>query len=160
MDLRMPEVSGTDALGEIRDRAGPNQDVPILAFTADADLALLGGDHGFDGLVSKPIMAADLVEAVDRCTRWDGVVRRGRSPSTSRRPEVGRTRILVVEDDPIILDLITTRLDIAGYDTYFARDGFEGLSACTNCGRRPWCWTSTCRGSTASACCARCAWRG
>ena len=41
---------------------------------------------------------------------------------------MARTRILVVEDDPIILDLITTRLDIAGYDTYFARDGFEGLS--------------------------------
>jgi two-component system OmpR family response regulator len=41
---------------------------------------------------------------------------------------VGRTRILIVEDDPIILDLITTRLDIAGYDTYFARDGFEGLA--------------------------------
>ncbi|WP_165186133.1 response regulator transcription factor [Caulobacter soli] len=40
---------------------------------------------------------------------------------------MGRTRILVVEDDPIVLDLITTRLDIAGYDTYFARDGFEGL---------------------------------
>jgi two-component system OmpR family response regulator len=41
---------------------------------------------------------------------------------------VGRIRILTVEDDPIILDLITTRLDIAGYDTYFARDGFEGLA--------------------------------
>lgn len=40
---------------------------------------------------------------------------------------MGRTRVLIVEDDPIILDLITTRLDIAGYDTYFARDGFEGL---------------------------------
>lgn len=40
---------------------------------------------------------------------------------------MGRTRVLVVEDDQIILDLITTRLDIAGYDTYFARDGFEGL---------------------------------
>lgn len=39
-----------------------------------------------------------------------------------------RTRILVVEDDPIILDLITTRLDLAGYDTYFARDGMEGLA--------------------------------
>ncbi|MBC7670468.1 MAG: response regulator transcription factor [Gemmatimonadaceae bacterium] len=39
-----------------------------------------------------------------------------------------RTRILVVEDDPIILDLITTRLDLAGYDTYFARDGMEGFS--------------------------------
>ena len=41
---------------------------------------------------------------------------------------MSRTRILIVEDDPIILDLITTRLDIAGYDTYFARDGFEGLA--------------------------------
>ena len=41
---------------------------------------------------------------------------------------MARTRILVVEDDPIILELITTRLDIAGYDTYFARDGFEGLA--------------------------------
>lgn len=40
---------------------------------------------------------------------------------------MGRARVLIVEDDPIILDLITTRLDIAGYDTYFARDGFEGL---------------------------------
>jgi len=41
---------------------------------------------------------------------------------------MARTRVLVVEDNPIILDLITTRLDIAGYDTYFARDGFEGLA--------------------------------
>ena len=41
---------------------------------------------------------------------------------------MARTRILIVEDDPIILDLITTRLDIAGYDTYLARDGFEGLA--------------------------------
>jgi CheY-like chemotaxis protein len=72
MDLRMPGVSGTDALCEIRDTPGPNQDVPILAFTADADHGLLGPDHGFDGLVSKPIMAADLVEVVDRCTRWNG----------------------------------------------------------------------------------------
>jgi CheY-like chemotaxis protein len=73
MDLRMPGVSGIEALGEIRDRPGPNQEAPILAFTADADLGLLGVDHGFDGLVSKPIMAADLVDAVDRCTRWDAV---------------------------------------------------------------------------------------
>jgi CheY-like chemotaxis protein len=56
MDLRMPGVSGADALAEIRDGAGPNQDVPILAFTADADLGCwararlrrpgLQADHG------------------------------------------------------------------------------------------------------------------
>ncbi len=33
---------------------------------------MLGLDHGFDGLVSKPIMAVDLIEAVDRFTRWNG----------------------------------------------------------------------------------------
>jgi PAS domain S-box-containing protein len=72
MDLRMPGISGTEALYEIRDTPGPNQDVPILAFTADADLQALSRDHGFDGLVSKPITAGGLVEAVDRFTRWDG----------------------------------------------------------------------------------------
>ncbi len=77
MDLRMPEVSGIEALHEIRDMAGPNQDVPVLAFTADSDLRLLGQDHGFDDLVSKPIMAGDLVDAVDRCTRWHGVADEG-----------------------------------------------------------------------------------
>ena len=41
---------------------------------------------------------------------------------------MARTRVLIVEDDPTTWDLITTRLDVAGYDTYFARDGFEGLA--------------------------------
>ncbi len=36
-------------------------------------------------------------------------------------------RILVVEDDPMVLELIVTRLTLAGYRTYHARDGFEGL---------------------------------
>jgi PAS domain S-box-containing protein len=71
MDLRMPELSGEGALAEIRDGSGPNRDVPILAFTADADLNLLNGEHGFDGLVSKPIAAMDLIDAVDGCTRWN-----------------------------------------------------------------------------------------
>ena len=70
MDLRMPGVSGGDALAEIRDAPGPNQDVPILAFTADADMTPLD-QHGFDGVVSKPIMALELITAVDACTRWD-----------------------------------------------------------------------------------------
>ena len=72
MDLRMPGLSGEEALHEIRDAAGPNQDVPILAFTADADLSRLGVDHGFDGLVSKPISAIELIEAVIACTTWSG----------------------------------------------------------------------------------------
>lgn len=36
-------------------------------------------------------------------------------------------RILVVEDDPMVLELVTTRLDLAGFQTFFARNGREGM---------------------------------
>ena len=42
--------------------------------------------------------------------------------------EVKQTRILVVEDDPMVLELITTRLSLAGFHTFYARDGVEGLA--------------------------------
>ena len=47
---------------------------------------------------------------------------------TSSMSEPVRKRVLVVDDDKAVLDLITTRLDLAGYQTFFARDGFEGLA--------------------------------
>jgi PAS domain S-box-containing protein len=77
MDLRMPGLTGQAALAEIRDTPGPNRDVPILAFTADADRNLLSGEHGFDGVVSKPIVAWELVGAVDACTNWSDMAHAG-----------------------------------------------------------------------------------
>lgn len=41
---------------------------------------------------------------------------------TSKKP-----RILVVEDDPMVLELILTRLDLAGFWTISARNGSDGL---------------------------------
>ncbi len=71
LDIRMPGLSGPETLARIRAEDGPNQDVPILAFTADIDLDDLNLDHGFDGLVRKPIAAADLAAAIHRCTLWE-----------------------------------------------------------------------------------------
>jgi CheY-like chemotaxis protein len=42
--------------------------------------------------------------------------------------ELPRRRILVVDDDPAVLELITTRLDLAGYQPFHARDGYECMS--------------------------------
>ena len=70
MDLRMPKLDGRGALAELRSRPGPNQDVPVLAFTADADLA---GEHdldGFDGLVRKPIQPLELYGTIAAATQW------------------------------------------------------------------------------------------
>ena len=36
-------------------------------------------------------------------------------------------RLLVVEDDPYVLELLTTRLEIAGYRTWSAKDGYAAL---------------------------------
>ncbi|MDO8911653.1 MAG: PAS domain S-box protein [Phenylobacterium sp.] len=66
LDLRMPGMSGPETLARIRQTDGPNQNIPILAFTADDDLARLGPDHGFDGLVRKPIVATELIDALQR----------------------------------------------------------------------------------------------
>jgi PAS domain S-box-containing protein len=67
MDLRMPEMSGVQALAQIRAEPGPNQATPILAFTAETEVAQGGGHPGFCGVVRKPIVAADLVAAIWRC---------------------------------------------------------------------------------------------
>ena len=64
LDLRMPRLSGAETLKAIRAGQGPNQNVPILAFTADSDLSTLGEDHGFDGMVFKPIFALDLARTI------------------------------------------------------------------------------------------------
>ena len=42
--------------------------------------------------------------------------------SEGRRP-----RVLIVEDDRMVLELVRTRLDLAGFQTFYARDGREGL---------------------------------
>ena len=41
--------------------------------------------------------------------------------------ELGRKLVLVADDDPDILDLVTFRLDRAGYEVVQARDGQEAL---------------------------------
>jgi len=41
--------------------------------------------------------------------------------------EARRPRVLIVEDDPMVLELITTRLDLTGFQTFYARNGREGL---------------------------------
>jgi DNA-binding response OmpR family regulator len=38
-------------------------------------------------------------------------------------------KILIVEDDPSVLDLLTTRLELAGYRTTCAKDGYRALEA-------------------------------
>jgi two-component system OmpR family response regulator len=43
--------------------------------------------------------------------------------------EKSKVRIFVAEDDPATLELIVTRLSLAGYDVSYARDGYQAVNA-------------------------------
>jgi signal transduction histidine kinase/CheY-like chemotaxis protein len=65
MDLHMPGMGGRQAAALIREREGPNRNVPIIAFSAGA----AEGDEGldetlFNGLVRKPLQPRELIEAL------------------------------------------------------------------------------------------------
>ena len=68
MDIRMPDVDGPAATRAIRDGGGPNDMVPILAFTAESEDA--GGKLGwaalFNDRVAKPVFAETLSAALGR----------------------------------------------------------------------------------------------
>lgn len=48
-----------------------------------------------------------------------------------QRVDARPRRVLVVEDDTFLLELITTRLDLAGFDTRPARDGNQAIQRLT-----------------------------
>ena len=66
MDIRMPKMGGVEALQTLRAQAGPNDQTPVLAFTADVaeDAASELSRAGFAGLVQKPVNAEELLTAV------------------------------------------------------------------------------------------------
>jgi PAS domain S-box-containing protein len=68
MDVRMPGMDGPSAVRKIRAGEGPNRNVPILAFTADAadeDRDSLMS-AGFDDRVLKPVTPGALITSVSK----------------------------------------------------------------------------------------------
>ena len=65
LDIRMPGMNGPAVLEALRRSDGPNSFIPVVAFTADADLGRFAdGAHGFDDVVSKPIDPTALIRTV------------------------------------------------------------------------------------------------
>lgn len=48
------------------------------------------------------------------------------------QPEIRKPRIFIAEDDRAVLELIVTRLTIAGYETRYGRTGGEALEGIRN----------------------------
>ncbi|MBS0361519.1 MAG: response regulator, partial [Proteobacteria bacterium] len=87
MDLRMPRMDGAAALAAIRQAPGPNQHMPVLAFSADGAMDLNEVlQRGFQGQVRKPTTPAELLRAVLEAMETFVVVEQGEAsaPEGSR----------------------------------------------------------------------------
>ncbi len=62
MDRRMPGLDGVAAARAIKAEPGPNQDIPILAFSVDGDEGV--APEAFDGVLRKPFSLAALRAAI------------------------------------------------------------------------------------------------
>jgi CheY-like chemotaxis protein/signal transduction histidine kinase len=109
LDIKMPDKNGWETLKEIKNTPGI-ADIPVVIISI-AD----GLEHGFS------MGAADyMVKPID------GDVLLGKLERFTAR------RILVVDDDPNDLELISRTLQEAGYSTEVAQDGVEALEKIRN----------------------------
>ncbi len=68
MDMQMPVMNGLDATIQIRSRAGPNRDTPVIALTADAfdDQRAAWARAGAAAFLTKPINPTVLIDTIKR----------------------------------------------------------------------------------------------
>ena len=67
----MPGMDGHEVLAALRAGDGPNARIPVLAFTAEADVASTADISRFDGLVRKPIEPAAMLTAIATAIHFD-----------------------------------------------------------------------------------------
>ena len=67
LDLMMPVMDGRTLL-RLRQAEPRLRRIPLLVFSADRTCSDLAADPDIDGVLSKPVVVADLLEAIDRCT--------------------------------------------------------------------------------------------
>ena len=70
LDFRMPGMDGPETLRRLRVEPGPNMTIPVMAFTADSELAAFKERGDFDDVIGKPINAAALIDTVAHWTQW------------------------------------------------------------------------------------------
>ena len=113
LDLAMPRLGGLDALKRIR-ALDPSVTVVVVSGEADAELTARARSLGAAAVLTKPLDLPALLRALD--------------PSrTARGPSAGR--VLVVDDEPQIRELLEEFLTQGGYEARSAADGNEGVRA-------------------------------
>jgi len=107
LDLILPDMSGTEVLRALRDNP-VTADVPVIVLTIKPDDGT-AWDLNIVNYLTKPIDAEELLENVEKALTWQG-------------------RVLIVEDDPDTVGLLSATMRQVGFTPLLAADGYEGLT--------------------------------
>jgi two-component system cell cycle response regulator len=119
MDIRLPGREGMSAMRLLKQDPALRT-IPVIALTASA----MSGDEekaieaGCDAYITKPIDSALFMGTVQ------SLMQRAAPPA-----EVGNGRVLIVDDEPIVVDFLATQLHNAGWETVKASGGEEAIRA-------------------------------
>jgi PAS domain S-box-containing protein len=109
LELVLPDRPGLDVLGTIRER-GPSSETPVVAVTLQTQPGSVAGFQITDVLF-KPIQASQVRTALHQI----GLT------------QASRARMLVIDDDPVALDLMHATLKTFGLDVVCIDNGRQAL---------------------------------
>jgi GAF domain-containing protein/CheY-like chemotaxis protein/anti-sigma regulatory factor (Ser/Thr protein kinase) len=112
LDVLLSESDGWQVLYDLKQHS-VTTDIPVILLTI-VDRQALGYQLGAAAYLLKPLQPDAVRDALERVL--------GTAPQTPRR-------VLVVDDDPSVIDLLRQTLPEAEYQLAAAMDGLEGLAA-------------------------------
>ena len=118
LDLMLPGINGYEVCRKIR--IGEQSKIPILMLTAlsqDAD-RIVGRLRGANQYMTKPFKADEVLAQVKLLL----------NNSEKKEDGIKIKKILVVDDDPDIVELLKVRLEESGYGVMTASNGIEAFA--------------------------------
>jgi CheY-like chemotaxis protein len=127
LDIMMPHKDGWQTLHDLKSKDA-TRSIPVILITV-TDNKPLGYRLGAADYLVKPLMESEVQAALERLSIKDSL------QSTTENADTGESfshqgkRLLVVDDDPQVIDLISQLLQDSSYTIRTASDGEAALQA-------------------------------
>jgi DNA-binding response OmpR family regulator len=133
LDLVLPEMSGTEVLRELRHNKEYDANLKVVVFSnlssqEDREQVLSLGANGF---ISKTEFSpSEVVAEIERFLRqFKEQDKNATAETTPSAEKIGLgKKLLLIEDEPVFVEMFSKRLKNEGYEVVAEQDGAKGLA--------------------------------
>jgi signal transduction histidine kinase/CheY-like chemotaxis protein len=131
IDHNMPGTDGIDLGAMIRGQSWPDHPKLVLSSSGAINTDVAARKYGYDAALPKPLRPGAVLRTISRLFGDGEEVRLRPQPEVPRLDnlQAGKTRILVVEDNPVNQLLMVAILKSAGCHVDVAANGHEAIEA-------------------------------